>query len=157
MDLAKTRVEPKKGSSVPKMELRSFLQCLRMPRLVLRTSHLTIPHKRIMRDSECTVAALRKQGSTLTPYFQNRVSKACEIMAEIVDMTGRDMEVRLTPGAQNTVDLNTRDNGTAADIAFPAQAISLTVQTPGLTTFSHKTEARYLSWKSGNKSLYPGA
>ena len=62
--------------------------------LVPRTSHLPLQHVRIVGDSECTVAALRKQGSALKPYFQIRVAEAHEIMIEIEDMTGREVDVR---------------------------------------------------------------
>ena len=49
----------------------------------------TSENVRIVGDSECTVAALRKQGSALQPYFQNRIAEAHEIMQEIMDVTGR--------------------------------------------------------------------
>ena len=102
------------------MELQSFLQCLKMLRLFIRTSHLTLQPERIVGDSECTVAALRKQDSALAPYFQNHVAEAHEIMREIEDLTGREVEVMIMPGTQNTTDLITRDTGMAADISSPA-------------------------------------
>ena len=69
MVLAKTRVAPKKGTTIPRMKLQFFLQCLSILRLVLRISHLPLHHRRAVGDNECTVAALRKKDSALKPYF----------------------------------------------------------------------------------------
>ena len=61
----------------------------------------------IVGDSKCTVAALRKQGSALKPYFQNCMAEALETMQEIENMRGREVEVRLTVGPLNPADLIT--------------------------------------------------
>ena len=45
------------------------------------------------------------------------MAEANKIMTEIEDVMGREVEVRLTPGALNPVDLITRGAGTAADIS----------------------------------------
>ena len=105
--LAKTRVAPKKGTYVSRMEIQSFIQCLRMLRLTVCTSHLAMQQVRIVGYSQCTVA--------LKPYYQNCVSEAHEIMQEIQEIPGREVEVMLTPGPENPADLITRVAGTAAD------------------------------------------
>ena len=104
---AKTRLAQKTGTTIPRMELQAFLQCLRVLKLVIKTSHLSLHHMRIVGDSECTVAALRKQDNALRPYSQNRVEEAQEIMHDIENVAAREVEVRLT---------HTRVAGTAADI-----------------------------------------
>ena len=67
-----------------------------MLRLMIRTSHLPLQHVIIVGDRVCTVAAPRKQGSALQPYFQNLIADAHKIMQEIQDVTGREIEVRPT-------------------------------------------------------------
>ena len=44
-----------KGSIILKMEQQSLLQCIRMLKLVVKTSHITIQNVRIVGDSKCTV------------------------------------------------------------------------------------------------------
>ena len=59
-------------------------------------------------DSECAVAALEKSGSTLLPYFSNRVAEASSLLQELKSLTHRLHPVYHIPGVTNPADLGTR-------------------------------------------------
>ena len=86
-----------------------------MLNLIIKTSYLPLQHVRIVGDSQCTIAAFRYQGSALRPHFLNCVTEAQETMQEIEDMTGREVEVRLTAVPLNPADLITRGAGIVMD------------------------------------------
>ena len=72
---AKCRVTPSKGTSVPKVEISGLLDLSRLMKVVLEASSETPGKVTLIGDSECSIAMLEKSGSSLAPYFCNRVGE----------------------------------------------------------------------------------
>ena len=58
--MAKARVAPSKGASVPRLELQAVLQATRIVLTVLRAVDWQFSDVYILTDSECTLAAIQR-------------------------------------------------------------------------------------------------
>ena len=72
---AKARVSPGHGTSVPKVEISGLLDLSRLLNTVLRGSSIIPENVVLMGDSECCISMMEKSGSSLAPYFFNRVGE----------------------------------------------------------------------------------
>ena len=72
---AKSRVTPSKGTSVPKVEISGLLDLSRLMGVVVEGSSVIPANITLIGDSECSIAMLEKSGSSLAPYFCNRVGE----------------------------------------------------------------------------------
>ena len=72
---AKVRVSPSKGTSVPKVEVSGLLDLSRLMGLVVEASSQPPANVTLIGDSECSIAMMEKSGSSLAPYFCNRVGE----------------------------------------------------------------------------------
>lgn len=67
--LAKARVTPLHGTTVPRGEVQGIVILLRLLNLLLSSAATRASCFIVATDSECSVAALRKPGTALSPYF----------------------------------------------------------------------------------------
>ena len=72
---AKCRVTPSKGTSVPKVEISGLLDLSRLMKVIVEASSEPPENVTLIGDSECSIAMLEKSGSSLSPYFCNRVGE----------------------------------------------------------------------------------
>ena len=118
---AKARVVGKTCKTTPRSELNGLLVLARLVSAAVE-GMVEKPEKIILGgDSQCTIAAVNSNTSTLAPYFRNRVS-------EIVDdhvakwASGDDnIEVenlQYVPGPENPADLGTWGEATQSDVTL---------------------------------------
>ena len=119
--LAKSRVAPLSGSSIPRLELQALVQCTRT---VLRlTSYLEIPihHLTIAGDSMCALQAAGREGISFRPFFQNRVSEVNSNLKEIAKVVTHVEPLMKIEGKANPADLVTRGRASLQDIGPQSQ------------------------------------
>jgi hypothetical protein len=109
---AKCRVTPLHGTSIPRGELQALVVLLRL--LVATAGALRHRARKVtvFSDSECTLAALKKSGALMRPYFANRVSEALMLLKELGELCEEGVEVRHVSGSLNPADLGTRGDVT---------------------------------------------
>ena len=71
--LAKCRVSPLAGSTIPRMELQSLLQATRLLRKVLGCLLFPVERVILAGDSMCAIQACQRDGVDFKVYFQNRL------------------------------------------------------------------------------------
>ena len=116
MVLAKTRVAPLSGTTIPRMELQSLLQATRILRKVVDSLEFPIERIILAGDSMCAILATQKDGVSFRTFFQNRL---CEIDENLQYLKGKVQlvePIRKIAGELNPVDLSTRTNARPADI-----------------------------------------
>ena len=106
--LAKCRVAPLHGTTIPRAELQALIVLLRL--LKAAASAVAEPPKWIaaFTDSECAVAALEKSGASLLPFFANRVAEGNILLKELAELTSTLHPVYHVPGFLNPADMGTR-------------------------------------------------
>ena len=78
--IAKSRVSPISGSTVPRMELQGLLMATRLLRRVLDACLFHVTRVIIAGDSMCAILATQKDGINFKQFFQNRL---CEIQENL--------------------------------------------------------------------------
>ena len=73
--LAKTRVVPLQGTSVPRAEMQATVMLVRVIKVALRAAAFTCALVIASTNSACCVVALLRIGSSLHPYFANRAAE----------------------------------------------------------------------------------
>ena len=72
---AKARVSPSKGTSVSKVEVSGLLDLSRLLNVVVKGCSEPPEIITLMGDSECSISMYEKSGSSLAPYFCNRIGE----------------------------------------------------------------------------------
>ena len=106
--VAKCRVTPVHGTSVPRAELQALVICLRLLSSTLQATEAKVRRVVVSVDSQCTLAALQKPGAQMKPYFSNRVAEATLLLSEARAKVGVLDPVQFVPGHLNPSDLGTR-------------------------------------------------
>ena len=116
--LAKGRVTPLSGFTIPRSEMSGAVV---VSRLVLRVVRALQPLTEkpsssiILLDSECTISTLETSASQLKPFFHNRRSEILENMENVSKYC--EMEpVHWVASAENSADLLTRGTARLCDI-----------------------------------------
>ena len=114
--MAKSRVAPLGGTSVPRTEMSSAALLARLTLLVLRASGFR-PQETVMAlDSECSVAALKKKDGLLRPFFSHRAAEVNDALLEMKSICPLVQPVLAVRGEDNPADLATRGLATASDL-----------------------------------------
>ena len=117
--LAKGRVTPLRGFTVPRSEISSAVLVSRMNVRVVRALQ-SLDQKPvssiILLDSECTISTLDASATVLKPFFHNRRAEVLENLEKVSKYC--EMEsVHWVSSEQNSADLLTRGTGKLEDIA----------------------------------------
>ena len=81
--MAKCRVTPLHGTTIPRSELQAVIILLRITHCLVEAAAFKAQRIVLATDSECAIAALKKPGASLAPFFANRVSEAMELFKRI--------------------------------------------------------------------------
>ena len=115
--MAKARVAPVAGTTVPRMEMSSATLAARITLLVVRGAGFRTKEVVIALDSECSVAALQKRDGLLKPYFAHRAVEVAEARQELGRLCPVVGEVVAVSGSQNPADIATRGRAAPVDIS----------------------------------------
>jgi hypothetical protein len=115
--IAKSRVAPLSGTTVPRMEMSSAGLAARLALLVARSAAFKPVEVVVALDSECSVAALQKRAGILKPFFANRAAEVEESMSGLRRLCPAVGPIVAIPGHMNPADIGTRDRATPADIS----------------------------------------
>ena len=107
--VAKSRVTPIHGMTIPRAELQAMVILLRLTATVLKASEEKFERVTVATDSKCVLAALSKPAPSMKPYFANRVAEVWTLMAEIGEMVPQADFPLFVPGILNPSDLGTRE------------------------------------------------
>ena len=105
--LAKVRVVPK-GTSTPRAEMQAAVVMGRMMMTALRAAAFTCSRVTQSTDSACCVAAVRRTGAALFPYFANRIAEALHTLKEARKLSDEVENLTHVPGPLNPADIGTR-------------------------------------------------
>ena len=114
--MAKCRVAPLVGMTIPRGELQSLTMLTRMLLVVAETYPLRFDSVSTYTDSMCSLGALGRTTSTLKPYFANRVSEILQLRVRLSELTSDLAPVHHVEGVQNPADLGTRGTATMDDL-----------------------------------------
>ena len=112
---AKVRVTPKRGTSVPKAEVGGLLDLSRLMMTVARSSSEHPKSVVLIGDSECCISMMEKSGSSLAPFFCNRIGEIKSNLS-IVEETCPVEPLHHVRGDLNPSDLPTRGFARAEDL-----------------------------------------
>ena len=114
--VAKSRVTPLHGMTIPRAELQALVILLRILVTVLKATEATFSQACVATDSQCVLAALQKPAQQMKPYFANRVAEVWALIEEAKTLC-KDVESPLfVPGVHNPADLGTREGVTMSDV-----------------------------------------
>ena len=133
--VAKARVTPSKGMTVPRSELNSFLITTRLVLSICKAMTVKPTRVTFCGDSECTISSYESEQTALAPYFSNRVYE-CEqnigkigkpipshitvhhelTEADITEHTQVDL-MQHVAGVLNTADIATRGHANYGDVS----------------------------------------
>jgi hypothetical protein len=113
---AKCWVTPLQGTSILRGELQALVVLLRLLVSTVTAIRNKVTRVIVFSDSECTLAALKKSGALMRPYFANRVSESLMLLKELERLCEEVVEVRHVAGHLNPADLGTRGNVKMADM-----------------------------------------
>jgi hypothetical protein len=114
--MGKCRVTPLHGTTIPQAELQALVILLQLMRIVIQGLGFRPLWVQAFSDSTCTIAALKKSGAQLKPFFANRVAEANGLLAELSKMTEYLGAVGHVPGHDNPADIGTRGLASLADL-----------------------------------------
>ena len=106
--MAKCRLAPIQGTTVPRTELSGLVVGHRLTLLAAAGATFRITRATILTDSECTIAITRKTGGLLKPYSANRAGEIHDLSSDIKKLVGTLDPIRAIPGSQNPADQGTR-------------------------------------------------
>ena len=107
--LAKCRVAPLLGMTVPRGELQSLTILTRLQLVAAEAFPVRFQSISSFTDSMCTLGALEKMSTTLKPYFGNRVSEILHLRTQLETLTDLLPPVHHVPGVGNPADIGTRE------------------------------------------------
>ena len=114
--MAKSRVAPVYGTTVPRMELQSLTVLSRMMNTAARALPDQVERALLIGDSECTIAALEKTSGDLGPYFSNRVAEIHDNLERLKEAVNEVEPVWHVSGLLNPADLGTRGHVSVEEI-----------------------------------------
>ena len=114
--LAKCRVAPLLGMTIPRGELQSLTILTRMLLVVAEAYPARFQSISTYTDSMCSLGALCKTMSALRPYFSHRVSEIHQIREQLSMLTDELAPVHHIQGTLNPADQGTRGNVSVADL-----------------------------------------
>ena len=115
--IAKSRLAPSAGTTVPRMEMSSAVVLARLMLLVLRSFGFKAAEAVMALDSECSVAVLQKTDGLLQPYLAHRAVEVHKAVNEMKSLCKLVPPVLAVAGANNPADTAIRGLATAADIS----------------------------------------
>ena len=110
---AKTRVAPKEGTTISKMEVQGLVELTRSLLKIILALEQRVDRVILVGDSMCAHMAIRKPGTIYKVYLQNRVAEIQSNMQMIRERVGLLEETQKIAGAENPADLGTRAKLTA--------------------------------------------
>ena len=113
---AKARVSPSKGTSVPKVEVSGLLDLSRLLNVVVKGCSEPPESITLMGDSECSISMYEKSGSSLAPFFCNRIGEIRSNL-ELLSEHCRVEPLQHISGDLNPADLPTRGHALPEDLA----------------------------------------
>ena len=122
--LAKCRVTPLAGITIPRSESNALLTAYKMVDVCLRSLNVKPENVYFLIDSECLVAALQSQRGKLAPYLANRRAEMGDEYVQRWEEIHPEVKVHPPlhiPGLQNVADLGTRGLAVAKDICFDSK------------------------------------
>ena len=119
--LAKVRVTPVSGYSVPRAELQAVVIMARLLLIVLSAAAFTASRVVLCTDSACCVSALRKVGISMNAFFANRVSEVRHLLGEAREKAEQVEDVQFVEGRLNPADQGTRPGCQLQDLALGSQ------------------------------------
>ena len=114
--IAKGRVTPVHGMTIPRAELQALVILLRLASTVLKATEEKIARVTFATDSRCVLAALHKPAPAMKPYFANRVAEVWALLKELGEMCQQIDNPLFVPGSANPSDLGTREGARQADL-----------------------------------------
>ena len=114
--IAKSRVNPIHGTSVPRAELQALVVLLRLTKTVVKAVDFKFEEVVLASDSECVLAALEKHGASMLPFFSNRVAEIHATLKDIGEICPNTGQILHVPGIYNPSDIGTRSNVRMKDI-----------------------------------------
>ena len=72
---SKSRVSQLPGTTIPWMELQGLLQLTRLTLDIVKAMYADVDKVVLAGDSMCSILALKKDGLSINPYFQNRLAE----------------------------------------------------------------------------------
>ena len=114
--MAKCRLTPLTGTTIPRSELSGLVVAHRLALLVAAAANYKPANLNILTDSECSIALSRKTGGLLRPFSANRVGEIEDLRKEIQHEVGVLEPLAAVPGDQNPADLGTRGKVTLKDM-----------------------------------------
>ena len=106
--LSKVRVTPRQGGTVPRAELQGMVILSRLTSLAVRAVSFQCGRVTQSTDSASCVAALRRSGAELRPYFANRVAEISHTRKELEKLVETMEEFTHVGGNSNPADVGTR-------------------------------------------------
>ena len=121
--LAKTRVTPISGISIPRSEANGLLYAYKLVHVALRALRVKPSAVHFLIDSSCLMAAIQSTRGKLSPYLANRKAQVEEYVQEWTELYP-STEVflpRHIPGHRNIADLATRGLAAPSDVDLGSQ------------------------------------
>ena len=115
--MAKSRVSPLGGTTVPRMEISSGALLSRLALLVARVCGFKLVKIVIALDSECSVSALTRYKGLIKPYFAHGAGEVNEAVTELQNICPSVDPMVAIPGEENPADIGTRSSATEVDIS----------------------------------------
>ena len=106
--MAKSRVAPLLGMTIPRGELQSLVVMHRMLLVIAEAFPMQFQSISSYTDSMCSIGALAKSSGTLKPFFSNRVSEILHLREQLAGLTDLLAPVHHVAGDLNPADLGTR-------------------------------------------------
>ena len=116
--MAKCRVLPLLGSTIPCSELQSLVILHHLAVVVLETYPARFCSFSAYTDSMSSIGALAKSTSVLKPYFANRISEIKKLQLQVRELSDKADGVHYVPGSLNHADLGTRGTASLRDLGI---------------------------------------
>ena len=116
---AKAKVTPLSGLTIPRSELCGMTLSSRLTlssvRALAKVDELKPDVSIFLSDSECSISALENTGSSLKPYFHNRISEVKENMKLLSDYCKVEKFAHIA-GKENVADIATHSKAKLSDL-----------------------------------------
>ena len=114
--IAKTRVSPIAGSTIPRMELQGLLQLSRLMLKVVESLQTKVHRIVLAGDSACSIMALKRDGLSFNAYFQHRLAEIQQNLNIMKNKVDKLEPILKIDGSLNPADICTRDTGKISDL-----------------------------------------
>jgi hypothetical protein len=115
--LGKVRVAPMAGYSIPRSELNALVILARLLSVTVRAAAFTPARIVAATDSACCLAAMKKPGASLHPFFANRVGEIRQTWKELAEKVAEVEEISYIPSKHNPADIGTRPGVRLSELA----------------------------------------